>query len=200
MVKDFARLALLLAILLVPSALLADPVINFDSLTDLNSVTTQFSGLTFSNATALTAGISLNEFEFPPLSGSNVVFDDGGPMFIAFGNPIIGFSAYFTYSSPLILQGIDAGNNIVATATSVFSSNLALSGDLGSSSNEFLQLAYAPGISGIRITGDASGGSFTIDNVSYTTKATTASVPEPSSICLLLTGMAGLFGLRKRFI
>ena len=43
-------------------------VIDFESLTDSNSVTTQFAGVTFQNALVLTAGLSLNESEFPPQS------------------------------------------------------------------------------------------------------------------------------------
>ena len=39
--------------------------LDFESLSDLESVTNQFSGVTFANAVALTAGISLNEFDFP---------------------------------------------------------------------------------------------------------------------------------------
>jgi hypothetical protein len=43
----------------------ADPVtIDFEGLTDSTAVTTQYSGLIFINATILTAGVSLNEFEF----------------------------------------------------------------------------------------------------------------------------------------
>src|SRR5580698_1855718 len=63
---------------------------------DSTSITTQFPGLTFTNTTVITAGISLNEFEFPPRSGSNVAFDDGGPITIAFASPTSSFSGYFT--------------------------------------------------------------------------------------------------------
>src|SRR5580700_6502590 len=58
---------------------------------DGTSITTQFPGLTFTNTTVISAGISLNEFEFPPHSGSNVAFDDGGPITIAFTNPVLSF-------------------------------------------------------------------------------------------------------------
>ena len=194
--KDSTRFALLLAILLLPSALFADSfTINFDGLSDSDPVTTQFPSLTFSNATVLTAGISLNEFEFPPFSGSNVVFDAGGPIFIGFLNPIDSFGGYFTYSQALTLQAFDAGNNLLGSSTSLLGSNLALSGDPGSSPNEFLQLSFA-GISSVRISGDSLGGSFTADNVTYTTPV--AAVPEPSSIYLLLSGMGGLLLFRRK--
>src|SRR5512139_3961412 len=78
--------------------------INFDSLSDSESVTTQFPGVTFSNTAVLSAGISLNEFEFPPRSGSNVAFDNGGLMTIAFSTPMADFEAFFTYAVPLTLS------------------------------------------------------------------------------------------------
>ena len=66
---------------------------------DSTSITTQFPGLIFTNTTVITAGISLNEFEFPPHSGTNVAFDDGGPISIDFASPISSFS-----TSPSVSQ------------------------------------------------------------------------------------------------
>jgi len=64
---------------LMPQLLLASSiVITFGSLTDSELLTTQFPALVFSNAIALTAGISLNEIDFPPHSAVSVVGDDGG--------------------------------------------------------------------------------------------------------------------------
>jgi hypothetical protein len=193
--KHFPALALLLAVLFVSSALFASPVtIDFDGLSDATSVTTQFTGLIFSNAIVLTAGISLNELDFPPVSGNNVVSDDGGPMFISFASPIDSFYAFFTYTLPLSLQGLDAGNNVIATSTSALSSNYVSS---GKTPNELLQITFAPGISKVRISGDPLGSSFSMDSLSYNPKSTTTPVPEPSSLYLLLSGMTGLFLLRR---
>src|SRR5258707_9878441 len=90
----------------------ADTVfLNFESLVDSDIVTNQFSGLTFQNTIVLTSGTSLNEFEFPPHSGSNVVSDNNGPITIVFASPIVSFSGYFTYAEPLALTGFDALNN-----------------------------------------------------------------------------------------
>ena len=165
------------------------------SIVDSTPITTQFPGLTFSNTTVLTAGISLNEFEFPPHSGSNVAFDDGGPITIAFVGPILNFGGFFTYSEPMTLAAFDSSSAEVASATSAFSSNLALSGDVGSSPNEFLSISFPNGISSVTITGDPAGGSFTMDDATYT-----SAVPEASSIFLLLTGTAGLLAFRKRLL
>ncbi len=87
--------------LLANAALAA--AIGFDDLADGEDVGTRYSGLTFSNASVLQAGISLNEFEFPPRSGDFVAFDSGGPMAISFSSAISQFQAFFTYASPLQL-------------------------------------------------------------------------------------------------
>src|SRR5579862_8498482 len=101
--------------------------IDFEGFPDSTPVTTQYAGLVFSNATIISAGTSLNELEFPPTSGINVVFDDGGPMSITFLTPVTAFSAFFTYSEQLTLTAIDTLNKPV-TATSLFSANFVSSG------------------------------------------------------------------------
>lgn len=161
---------------------------------DGTAITTQFPGLTFANTTVISAGISLNEFEFPPHSGSNVAFDDGGPISINFSTPITTFTGYFTYDEPLTLAAFNASANQVAVATSLFSSNDALFGDPGSRPNEFLQVSFENGISGVTITGDPRGGSFVMDDLTIT-----SGTPEPSFRILLLISLAGMVTLHKRF-
>jgi hypothetical protein len=167
--------------------------LDFEGFSDSTSLTTQYPGLTFTNTTIITAGISLNEFEFPPRSGSNVAFDDGGPIFISFDNPILSFGGYFTYAEPLTLAAFDSTSTQVATAVSLFSNNEALSGDLGSSPNEFLQVSFASGISSVTITGNPGGGSFVTDDATCTTAS---EVPEPSTLVLLFPALA-LSAIRK---
>jgi hypothetical protein len=168
---------------------------------DSTAITTQFPGLTFTNTTVITAGISLNEFEFPPYSGVNVAFDDGGSITIDFSSPVLSFGGYFTYLEPLTMAGFDASDNEVASATSLFSNNLACGGgppcpgDPGSSPNEFISVAFSSGISAVTITGDPGGSSFTMDNATYTTATTT--VPEPATAILFLTGVAGLLAIPR---
>jgi hypothetical protein len=168
--------------------------IDFEGLAEGTSVTTQYPGLTFMNATVITAGISLNEFEFPPHSGTNVAFDDGGSIAIVFASPVQSFSGYFTYAEPLTIAGFNSLNVQVSSITSAFSNNEALSGDPGSSPNEFLKLSFASGISSITTTGDPAGGSFVMDDL---TVAST-SVPEPGSAFLLLSGLAGILAICRR--
>src|SRR3954453_19917525 len=76
-------------------------VITFEGIPDSTLLTNQVTGATFSSALVLSAGIGLNEFEFPPKSGSNVVIDDTGPLTIQFLGGGSSFSAYFTYAEPL---------------------------------------------------------------------------------------------------
>jgi hypothetical protein len=186
--RTFLRFVVLVSVLVAsPSRLSAAPiVIDFEGLDDLTSVGSLIPGVTFSNATVLTAGLSLNEFEFPPRSGSNVVLDDGGAMRLDFATPVLGFSGYFTYLTSLTVQAFDSSDLLLGAVSSAFITNTALSGDVGSSPSELLSLSF-DGISSLIITGDPLGGSFTLDDVSY---EESASVPEPSMLLLLGTGLA----------
>ena len=183
---------LLVLALSLQGAVWATTVINFEQFNDSEILTTQIPGLTFTNTTILTAGISLDEFEFPPHSGSNVASDNGGPITITFSSLVSFFDGYFTYAEPLTLDGFGSANNLLASVNSQFSSNLALSGDPGSSPNEFLQISSPAGFTQVTITGDPNGGSFVMDDISF------GSVPEPGSYALLLLGTAALVAFRVR--
>lgn len=158
--------------------------LDFEGFPDSTILDTQYPGLTFSNTIILTAGIGLNEFELPPHSGTNVAFDNNGPISIVFDTPVLSFGGFFTYAVPLTLVALDATSSQVGSSVSAFSSNLGLSGDVGSSPNEFLSVSFSSGISSVTITGDPAGGSFALDDATIT--ATDTAVPEPSSIVLLL--------------
>jgi hypothetical protein len=144
----------------------------------------------YSNASVLTAGVSLNEFEFPPKSGSNVATDDSGPMTLAFSVPVVSFGGFFTYLVPITVSAFDTGANLLGSVTSAFSSNLALSGDVGSSPNELLQLAGLSKIAKVTVSGDPAGSSFVADDVQFGT------VPEPRTMGLSSAGMA-LLAIRR---
>ncbi len=141
-------------------------VIDFEDLVDSSIITNQHPGLTFSNAIILTAGISLNEFEFPPRSGQNVASDNIGPITITFASPVASFAAYFTYATRLTVTAFDAAGNPVDQTVSLFNKNMTLSGDSGSNSNELLKVSSGTGVAKVRITGDPAGGSFALDDVS----------------------------------
>lgn len=174
-------------------------ILDFEDLSSGDLLTTQYPGLIFSNGVALTAGVSVNEFEFPPRSGVNVISDDGGPISITFASPVLSFGGYFTYLVPLTLTAFDAGSNEVSQTVSLFNNNLAClggppcSGDVGSIPNELLQVAFAGGISSVVIRGDPAGGSFTLDDATIDVTA----VPEPSTSLLFLIGAAVAIATRK---
>lgn len=180
--------------LLIPGSARAD-FIDFESLIDLEQVTTQFlPDVAFSNATALTAGVSLVEAENPPRSGVNVVFDDGGPMSLLFMQPVFTLRGYFTYLAPLTLEAYDSSNALVASVQSLFTTNQALSGEPGSSPNELISMVVPGGFTSLVITGDPAGGSFVLDDLTFT-----AAVPEPATLSLLILG-AAVVAARRRLI
>lgn len=184
-------------VLLAQPARCGTLVINFESFLDSDAITNQLPGLTFTNTTVLTAGIGLNEIDFPPQSGTNLVFDSGGPITISFSflDPVAGFSAFFTYTQPLTILAFDALSNQVVSATSSYSNNTTSLGDPGSSPNEFLSVAFGGGISSVSITGDLAGGSFVMDDVTLDVTSSDP-VPEPGSILLMLGGL-GVLGVRR---
>lgn len=175
---------------------LAD-TISFEGVSDSVTLTNQYSGLTFSNALVLSAGISLNEFEFPPHSGINAAADNGGPMLIAFASDQSTIKFFLTYSQPVTVTALTSGNVVVATARSIFDSNLALSGSAGSAPNELFQVSGPSDISRLVISGDPSGFSFVLDDLSFSASGTTpipSAVPEPQTGLLVLTGSLLAFG------
>jgi len=158
---------------------LAD-TIDFETFTDGDTVNTQFSGVTFGgDPVALTAGLSLNEFDFPPASGFNVIFDANGPITVTFTGSVTDVSAYLTYTAASTLQIFDSSNNLVGTYNSLSISNVG--------SNELFSVSYAGGIDHAVFSGDPAGGSFTLDDLSFSA-GTVPSVPEPASLLLLATG------------
>ncbi len=193
MLNNLVQKTLFLAGMFVYSlTTLAAPVtIDFESFSDSQSLTNQIADLTFSNATVLSAGISLNELDFPPHSGSNVIVDDGSPLSILFGAPVRLVDGFFTYTTNVTMRAFDAGNNLLVSVTSLFESNLADIGDPGSNPNELLSISSPSGISRVEIQGDPSGLSFVLDDLTYQTR----DVPEPTT-WLLIVG-AGLLSLRQ---
>ena len=161
--RSCAVILLLLGVAVTLAA--ATMVYTFDGFTDSAVLTTQYPGLTFTNTIILAAGISLNEFEFPTHSGTNVASDNSGPITITFAVPVQSFGAYFTYSQSLTVRAFNSSNQQIASTTSKFSNNEALSGVSGSSPNELIQVSSAQGIASVTITGNAAGGSFAMDDV-----------------------------------
>lgn len=166
--------------------------VNFEGFADGSVLDTQLAGMVFANTVVLTAGIGLNELEFPPRSGANVATDNGGAIEISFGAPQQSWSGYLTYGVAIQVRAFDsAGGTLLAQTASLFAANSALSGDPGSSPNERLEVLVPGGFSFLSITGDPAGGSFVLDDVSI------SAVPEPATTVLLAAG-CGLLLLRLR--
>jgi hypothetical protein len=169
--------------------------IDFEGLADGTLVGSTYSGegVTFTSATVITAGISLNEADFPPKSGQNVATDDGGPIGVFFSFDATSFSAYFTYATSLQLTAFDASNSPITSATSTFTENFVSSGN---PPNEFIQLSGI-GIRSVTIEGDPAGASFVMDDVTIDTSlAEAGAVPEPSQFALTCVGF--LFAMTAR--
>lgn len=177
-----------------PASLAAAPVtITFEGLDDGTILTYEYPGLTFSNAIILRAQYSLDEFEFPPYSGSNIASDNNGPMRIDFAQPVDRVAGRFTYAQPLTLDAFSATDVLLGSVTSPFSNNEAISGT-PTDPNELLLLPFN-GISYVTFTGAVSGGSFTLDDLTFTASTSVSQptpVPEPGAVVLVLTGMASL--------
>ena len=132
---------------------------DFESLPEGQPASTRVPGLSFTNATVLQAAASLNEVEYPPRSGKQVVCDVGGPMSISFTSPITSLGGFFTHQKSITIQALSITGATLATTTS---SN----GALGSS--ESLQLNWNGPATKVVIKSDAAGSSFTLDDLSYT--------------------------------
>ena len=156
----------LFLVVFASTVLHAQTSITFDTLNDGDVVTTQYSGVTFSNAQVVKSGFSLNELDFPAHSGSNAIKDASGPISITFSAPIASFSGYFTHATPITLTAFDGGGNQLATTTSS-KNHAAISGD-GSAPNELLSLAKSS-IAKVVITGAQGGNSVVADDLSYAT-------------------------------
>lgn len=189
------RLVLAVTFSLSAATASAAPItIDFEGLSDLEELSSQFPGLFFSNAWVLTAGTTLNEFDFPPHSGSNVISDNGGPITINFAQQVYSLSGYFTYAMPVTLTAFDSDNNVIGTLISALSNNY-LSSDTPSA-NELLAFNSLVGISSITLTGDSFGGSFVLDDFTYDNEP--QQVPEPGTLGLMILAGGMALASRKR--
>ncbi|CAD5373576.1 PEP-CTERM protein-sorting domain-containing protein [Rubrivivax sp. A210] len=196
-----AAAAALMAGALQP-ALAATVTVGFEQFADLDSVTNQIAGMSFSNATVLRSGApavvnpgSLADSEFPPHGGDNVVVDEGGAITIDFTGSVFSVGAYFTYVTQLTFVAFDSSGGVLGSDQSTFQINTGgflfggiPSGDAGSSPNEFLSFSSLSGsIARIVISGDIGGSSFVMDDLTVDTGNT---VPEPMTLALV----GGLLG------
>ena len=172
----------LAALFLVSSTNTATAVtIDFENLSDLSPVNSTYTaqGVLVQNAISLTAGVSLNEFDFPPSSGSIVIGDDvindGDPMIITFLHSSDSVSAFFSYASTLTFTAFDPFGTLLGEFSTATSSMLGLS--------EQIIVPYN-GLGSLHIAGSEAN-SFTMDDLSFEPNLP-ASLPDGGSTLGLL--------------
>jgi hypothetical protein len=150
-------------------------LIDFEGLPDLVSVNELYAaeGVHFSNAISLTAGFSLNEFDYPPSSGVVAIGDDFAPIEIRFDNLAYDISAFFTYASQLTFSAYGAGGALIGVYVNPGFDNLG--------SSEQIALNFF-NVESLIIAGEFDG-SYIMDDLGFTT------VPAPGSGLFLLMGL-----------
>lgn len=189
MFRKLCGLFFLCFVLLIAYGSVNATTLDFEDLTDLVSVGDFYAseGVHFTEAISLTAGFSLNEFDFPPSSGVMAIGDDWGPMEITFDEDAENIFANFTYAVGLTLSAYDVNDALLGTVSSLFSDNYG--------STEVISL----GLSNVRrlvIEGDQSGNSFIMDDFNF--ELNSAPVPEPSTILLFGIGILGVCGMSRK--
>jgi len=168
--------------------------LGFDDLAELDVVTAQYAGVgaIFSGAPfVLEAGSLLNEFELPPRSNPNVVFGAVGAVGVAFASPVSHVSVYVSYLAPVVLTAFGAGDEVLASMTSAFTSNTP---SAGGTPNELLEVS-GTAIARVVIGGTAE--TFVFDDLTFDLEATPA--PEPATATLTLIAAAvGIARTRRR--
>jgi hypothetical protein len=185
-----------------PAIVRAEPVlIDFESLADGEDINAQFADFSFAGAIALSSGAiggSLNESDFPPSSGFTVAAGFR-TMTIEFLRPATIFRGNFTYNGSLTLQAY-SGAALLGSTASLFAANFASNAD-GNAPNELVTLDSAllgGTITSIVITADGFG-DFVLDDLfaDLEVEPPSQSVPEPSTVALMLLGSTLLVARRR---
>lgn len=159
--------------------------VDFEGFADSIQLTSEIPGLTFNDATVLTAVISLNEFDFPPHSGIKVIATFGGLLTVSFDSPVnlvSGFISYNDTATGVNLSLYDINNMLLADA--FFESPVSQEGMI---KNQFISLGSANVSSMVLSLNSAiSDMPFTFDDFSY------LSIPEPATILLISLGVLGI--------
>jgi hypothetical protein len=139
--------------------------LDFEGFADLTVVTDQYAsqGVTFTGATILNDGGSLNSEFFPPRSGKGVLFDwdlgFGGTMTVNFTTPVNRAGGYVTGNAVITLSCFDGAGSPVGSAS------LPGANYVGSSTGlppNLLLEVRSPGIA--RCTFTDHGNSYTVDD------------------------------------
>lgn len=151
-------------------------LVDFEAFNDGALLVSEVPGLTVSGGTVLSAGIGLNELDFPPTSGVNVLAALSGPLSLDFGAPTMA-SAYMAAGDQLSISAFDEFGQLLATYDTPFAANLGAPQlfDFGwvGASRYSLQSMQA----------------FVIDDLIF---AAATGIPEPSSLALSVAPLSAL--------
>lgn len=163
-------------------------LLDFEDIPDLTSVNDFYasSGIHFQDAISLTAGFSLNEFDFPPSSGFVAIGDDWAPIQITFDNPTENIFANFTYASQLTFSAFDTTSSLIGTYVHPGFDNLG--------TTELISLGFT-GVSSLLIAGEWDG-SYIMDDLNF--ESSSAPIPEPGTLMLLGSGLIGVMGFYRK--
>lgn len=133
----------------------------------------------------------MNEFDFPPHSGTVAIGDNGiSPLQIRFLQPSKDISGWFTYGAQLTISAYDSLNGLLGIVNSLGTSNLGSSTLINIGLNNVSRLSFT----------NSTVGNFIVDDLNFTKMETlppsSGSVPEPSTSMLLCAGLFG-FAFRK---
>jgi hypothetical protein len=157
-------------------------VVNFEGFSDGALLVSEVPGLTFSGGTVLSAGIGLNELDYPPTSGSNVLAALSGPLSLDFGAPTA-VSAYMVVGEQLSISAFDEFDQLLATHNTPFAANLG--------APQLFDFSWA-GASRYSLQ---STQAFVIDDLNF---AAVPAIPEPSTFALSATSLTVLVWILRR--
>jgi hypothetical protein len=193
MKKRFVAVGLLLSLLAAESYAI---VIDFEQYAQGTTITNQYAGLgvSFSGGAQMLVSPNYNFSDYPPHSGSGVIYNGVGPSIRAdaIGGSWANVGVFATSASAFYMDVYNSSNILLATV-----STPANTVSQGGPANAFLNYA-GPGIA-YAIFHD-SGNAFVLDDFTFTQASTSGSaVPDGGSTAALL-GMAftGIAWMRRR--
>lgn len=171
-------------------------LIDFDNLEDFAVATSGISGVDIEGLVALSAGLSLNEFQFPPRSGSIAATNESSEVIFVFGPRIFSFSAYFSYVEPFQLFAYGVNGENLGIFPSAKNSHFADGDSLVNFIHEEIKIFAEEPISKIIISSDSTY-SYVVDDVTF---SHVTQVPELSTSMYFIFGLtliSGCFARRK---
>jgi hypothetical protein len=168
---------------------------NGTTITNNATITNQYAGATFTNATEATLG-NFDSMQFPVASGSSgEIFDSADPIGVSFSGPVNYVSGLYSDPFGIVVTAFSANGTVLGT----FDGAPVLNGDdifaFGASSDiASITISDAPGqLAEFGITDPVPD----FDGISQLTFAQT---PEPGSFLMLGTGLLTMAGvLRRKF-